>query len=323
MATRNYEQPVISSIITSILLTSLALILPGLQWSLFGWLHFFLPLLTFFLFGRYGRYTGTRLLLTGVTISLIVNFFLGNLDLFAFSCASLFSGFVLYRSAEGGDSPPLSGLQGFLALAGGWLIVLLGLSVGSEVSAYGQFLHTLDQGIADTLEYYRQSDSLSVEALSVMEATLSQMKVIVPMVMPGILGSLVLLIIWLTMVLGNGLVLKTSGYSAWPSYRSWQLPERLVWVIIIMGGCALLPIRPMRMVGINCVILFSIVYCFQGLSITVFFMNKWNVPLLLRSFFYVMIVFQSLGTLILLIFGIADTWFDFRKIKEKAVTDTE
>jgi hypothetical protein len=55
------------------------------------------------------------------------------------------------------------------------------------------------------------------------------------------------------------------------------------------------------------------------MAIAVFFMNKWNVPLLLRSFFYVMIVFQSLGTLILLIFGIADIWFDFRKLKQETI----
>ncbi len=323
MATRDYEQPAISSIITAVLLTALALILPGIQWSLFGWLHFFLPLLTFFLFGRYGRYSGKRLLLSGATIALIVNLFLGNVDLFVFSCSSLFAGFVLQRSAERGDSPPLSGLQGFLALAGGWLLVMIGLSAGSEVSVYGQFLHTLDQGITETLEYYRQSDSLSGETLLVMETTLAQMKVIVPLVMPGVLGSLVLLIVWLTMVLGNGLVLKTSGYSAWPSYRNWQLPERLVWLVIVMGVLAILPIQPLRLVGINSVILLSIIYCFQGLSITVFFMNKWNVPLLLRSFFYVMIVFQSLGTMILLIFGIADIWLDFRKLKNTPLTDTK
>ncbi len=322
MTTRDYEQPEISSIITAVLLTSLALIVPGIQWSLFGWLHFFLPLLAFFLFARYGGYSGKRLLLTGAAIAFIVDMFMGNVDLFVFSCASLFAGFVLHRSAERGDSPPLSGLQGILALAGGWLLVMVGLSAGSEVSVYGQFLHTLDQGMTETLEYYRQSDSLSAETLDVMETTLAQMKVVVPMVMPGVLGSLVLLIVWLTMVLGNGLVLKASGYSAWPSYRTWQLPERLVWLVIAMGVLAVLPLRPFRLIGVNSVILLSIIYCFQGLSITVFFMNKWNVPLLLRSFFYVMIVFQSLGTVILLIVGIADIWLDFRKLKNATSTDT-
>jgi len=106
-------------------------------------------------------------------------------------------------------------------------------------------------------------------------------------------------------------------------FRQWSLPEKLIWAVIAMGACILIPVEPLPKIGINCVLLLIIIYCFQGLSITVFFMNKWKVPILLRSFFYVMIVFQSLGTLVLLFFGIADIWLDFRKLKTHAVTGNE
>ncbi len=48
-----------------------------------------------------------------------------------------------------------------------------------------------------------------------------------------------------------------------------------------------------------------------------FFLDKWNVPIVFRSFFYVMIVFQSFGTALLLVAGIADIWFDFRKLHKE------
>lgn len=323
MATQDIEQPEIGRIINIILLTSLMLVLPGIQWSLFGWLHVFLPLLSFFLLERYGRYTGKRMLLSAVTISLIVSLVLSSFDLFVFSFTLLLSGFVLYRSADRRESPALSGFKTAASLAGGWLIVLTVLSAGSEISAYGQLLRTLDQGIIEALEYYRQSDAVSPETLVVLETTLYQMQVVVPMIMPAILGSLILMITWLTMVLGNILLLKTSGHAVWSGYRSWQLPEKLIWVVIVMAVLALIPTQPLRAVGINSLILLSIIYCFQGLSIVVFFMHKWDVPLLLRSFFYVMIVFQSLGTLVLLFFGIADIWFDFRKQKSVTTNNNE
>ena len=323
MATPEIEQPEIGRIINIILLASLVMVLPGIQWSLFGWLHVFLPLLSFFLLSRYGRYTGKRLLLSAVTISLIIYLVLSSFDIFVFSFTLLLSGFVLYQSADRHESPALSGLKTAASLAGGWLIVMTILSAGSEISAYGQLLKTLDQGIVEALEYYRQSDAVSTESLVVLETTLYQMQVLVPMIMPAILGSLVLMITWLTMVIGNALLLKTSGHGVWSSYRSWQLPEKLIWVVIIMAVLALIPTQPLRAVGINSLILLSIIYCFQGLSIVVFFMHKWDVPLLLRSFFYVMIVFQSLGTLVLLFFGIADIWFDFRKQKMATTNKTE
>lgn len=315
MANQDIEQPELSNIIKIILLSSLVIVLPGIEWSFFGWLHIFLPLLSFFLLGRYGAHTGKRLLLSAVTIALIVYLVLSNFDLFVFSIALLVSGFVLYLSAKRHESPALSGFKAAVSLAGSWLIVVTVLSAGSEISAYGQLLKTLDQGIIEALEYYRQSDTVSTETLVVLESALYQMQVLVPMIMPAILGSLILMITWLTMVIGNILLLKTCGHTVWSSYRDWQLPEKLIWVAIIMGVIALIPTQPVRVVGINSIILLSIIYCFQGLSIVVFFMNKWDVPFLLRSFFYVMIVFQSLGTLVLLFFGIADIWFDFRKRK--------
>jgi hypothetical protein len=312
------QQPKIGRIIRTILLASLVIVLPGLQWSLFGWLHIFLPLVAFYTLGSYGGYTGKRLLVVSVAISLIAYLLLKNFDLFVFSSALLLSGYVLFFSAEHHDSPPLSGLKCSLALAGGWVAIFTVLSFGSEVSAYGQLVSSLDDGIGEALNYYRQSDDISADTLVMLEATLYQMKVIVPLIMPSILGSFILITTWFTMVLGNMLLLKTSGNAPWVSYRYWQLPEKIIWVAIGTGILALLPIQPFRIFGINSLILLSIVYCFQGMSIAVFFMNKWNVPLLLRSFFYVMIIFQSFGTLILLISGIADIWFDFRKLKQEA-----
>lgn len=317
VANQGNQQPEIGRIISTILLASLVIVLPGLQWSLFGWLHVFLPLVAFYILGRHGGYTGKRLLLTAVGISLIVYLLLKNFDLFIFSSALLFSGYVLFFSAERHDPPALSGLKSALALAGGWVIILSVLSFGSDTSAYGQLLSSLDDGIGEALDYYRQSDDISADALVMLEATLYRMRVIVPLIMPAILGSFILVITWFTMVLGNMLLLKTSGNAPWVRYRYWQLPEKIIWIAIGTGILALLPIQPFRTIGINSLVLLSIVYCFQGLSIAVFFMNKWNVPLLLRSFFYVMIIFQSFGTLLLLVFGIADIWFDFRKLKQE------
>ncbi len=144
-----------------------------------------------------------------------------------------------------------------------------------------------------------------------------------PIIMPAILGSFVLLITWFTMVIGNRLVFKISGLAPWEQYRYWQLPEKLIWVVILMGAFTLTPLHPVREIGINGLILLSLVYCFQGMAIAVFFMAKWNIPILFRSFFYVMIIFQSFGTVLLLFLGIADIWFDVRKLREIAEDTTD
>jgi len=320
VATQEIEQPEIGIIVKTILLTTALIVLPGLQWSFFGWSQIFLPLLSFFLLGRFGGHTGKRVLLCATTLSLVVYLMLGGIELFLFSFALLFSGVILFRSAERHESPALSGFKTAGSLAGSWFLVVVILSAGSEVSVYDQLLKTLDHSIVEAVEYYRQSASISSENLVMLETSLYRMQLLVPMIMPAVLGSTVLMITWLTMVIGNTIRLKTFDDFAWDSYRNWQLPEKLVWGGIVMAVLTLAP-TGLRTVGINCLILLGVIYCFQGLSILVFFMNKWNVPLLFRSFFYVMIIFQSLGTLVLLFVGLADIWLDFRK--KKPVTTTK
>ncbi len=322
MASQGCQQPDIRNILLVIILATLVLVLPGVHWSFFGWLYMLLPLFSFFLFGRFGIYLGKKVLLTAVIISLIAHLLLGGFDLFLFSSAMLLPGFVLYYSMQKGDTPSVSGLKGCLSLAGGWLIAGVIASTGTDVSSYSQMLHSFDEALTETVTLYRQSGDISAETLAMIEATISQMKIIIPAIMPGIIGSIVLLVIWMTMVLGNVLLAATiKTLPAWPSFSKWSLPDKLIWALIAMGVIILVPVDPLPKLGINCVLLLIIIYCFQGLSIAVFFMNKWKVPILIRSFFYVIIVFQSLGTLVLLLFGIADIWFDFRKLKTNTAAD--
>ncbi len=315
MADQGCDQPNIRNILLNVLLISLVLILPGLQWSLFGWLYIFLPLYGLYLLGKFGVFAGRRMLLTAATLSLCVSLFLGSFDLFLFSAVMLIPGIVLHRSLHHRESPAISGLKGCLALAGGWLVAIVIGSAGSEMNVYSQILLALDQALTESLELYRQSDGVSRETLTVVESTISQMKIVIPAVMPGVIGSVMLVIIWATMAIGNIVLEKTCGQMAWSSFHLWTLPEKLIWAVIVMGAMVLIPLGSLPKIGINCILLLFLLYCFQGLSIIVFFMNKWNVPLLLRSFIYVMIVLQSLGTLVLLFFGMADIWMDFRKLK--------
>lgn len=309
------KRPDIRKIALAVFVSAVAIILPGKFWMYFGWMHMLLPLVAFYLLARFGEYTGKRVLVTACVLSVLGSALLGVLDSLLFAAVFLLSGYVLYRSFHNQDSPGLSGLKTSLALGCGWILILFGSSLGSDVSVYGQLIQILDQGISEALVFYRQNDSVSAETLVMLETTLQQMKTIVPMILPAILGSLMLFITWFTMVTGNSIMNRIRVASPWPSYSYWQLPDKLIWGVIAMAILALLPVYLPKLLAINSLIMLSMVYTFQGLSVVVFFMNKWNVPILLRSLFYVMVILQSFGTIILLFLGIADIWLDFRKLK--------
>jgi uncharacterized protein YybS (DUF2232 family) len=192
----------------------------------------------------------------------------------------------------------------------------IALVAGGEESMYRQLLGGLDQALTEALTQYRASGEIDATTMLVVETTISQMRNIVPAVLPGALGGLILITVWTTMAIGKVVAERVAGFSPWQDFSLWALPEKLIWLVIITALCIMMPWQPLPKIGINGTLLLAVIYCFQGMSVTVFFMQKWKVPLLLRSFIYVMIIFQSFGTLALLILGIADIWMDFRRLRQ-------
>ncbi len=317
-------QPEIKRIFGNIIIIFAALALPGMAWSLFGWIHVFLPLLVFIYLTKYGMHIGNRFILAGAALALLVGALTQAVDVLFFSFSLIPTGYILAQSGFRKESPSISGLKGAATQAACWILLIGGIGLVSGVSPYGTLINTMNSGIDEAMSHYRQSESLAPDAMLMLETTLQQMKVVIPIIMPAILLSCALFSTWITMVLGNRLALKFSKIEVWPRYRFWQLPDKLIWLGIASAALAFVPSEVARSIAVNVLILLSVIYCFQGFAVSVFFMNKWNVPLLFRSFIYVMIVFQSFGTLLLLMIGIADIWIDFRKLnpsKQKSDED--
>ncbi len=321
MKVNEQDAPDIKKIVKAISLCTVAMVFPAAQWAFFGWLHLVLPLIAFMVLHTSGEYTGRRFLLTAAGISCIILAFMRAFDVLVFSLVLLLSGYVLFKSSKTGDSPALSGLKGSVTLSVGWALMLSLLTIGSDVSPFGQFSALLSQGVDEALAHYRNNASISADTLVMIETTLYQMKILVPLILPAILGSIVLTMIWSTMAVGNFLLYKSRSIVAWPPFRVWKAPDRLVWLFILAVAGVIFAEGTARIACANIMLLTGLIYSFQGFSITVFLMKKWKVPLFLRSFLYIMLIAQSFGIVILLIAGIADIWFDFRKLDQVSATE--
>lgn len=307
--------PALGKIFLSILGFVFAILLPVLDWSVFGWLHGFLPLLTFFILYRYGLHVGNRIVLTGTSLALLGALLFQLFEPILISLSFLPAGYMLAHSAIRREGPIKAGLKSSVLLGASWLIIVSIFNYLHKVSPYAVFLGSIDQGITEALAFYKQSETVTPEALTLLETTFYQMKVVLPLILPAILAGFVLLTIWFSMVVGNRMLDKIYGNPPWPEYRLWQLPERLIWVVIVGAFLALLPFQAIKIIGINLLIFLSIVYCFQGLAIFSFFLQTWKIPVFLRPFLYIIVVFQSFGTMLLLGCGLADVWLDMRKLK--------
>lgn len=94
-----------------------------------------------------------------------------------------------------------------------------------------------------------------------------------------------------------------------------QLPQIMVWPLIVaLGALLFLPLSGFwQVVVLNGAGLIAFAYLIQGLAIVQFAMVAFDLGLLQRSFiFFFFLAFQFLLVLLILL-GIFDIWFDFRK----------
>ncbi len=308
---------------THILLFTFALLLPSTIWVLLGWTSSFLPLLVFIFITKFGWSDTSRNLLIAVLIAVSLSYFLENLELTLFSIALLPAGYAVAYSAHRKEEPWKAGLRGWLTLCISIFLFFNLLLWNSETSFFQAISQAMNSGIDEALRQYRSTDSLSSENIVILEQTLHQVKEIAPLILPAIVGTIFILLSWVTVVLGNIILPKAGCIQPWNEYRFWRLPDAFVWVLITSGITALIPAGSLQIVGINCLILTVFIYSFQGLAVLVFLLKKWNVPRFVRTFIYVMIILQSFGTVLLIVVGVADVWFDIRRRVASATNNKE
>jgi uncharacterized protein YybS (DUF2232 family) len=220
---------------------------------------------------------------------------------------------MLARSVEHGEGPVLAGFQGVIVLAFSWFLISGVFAFTADKHPYSLLILSINQGMDDALKLYQKNEQITAESFYLLSQTITQIKDWLIRLMPAILISIDLMLVWLAMALGNRLLQKHTGAGPWPDYQCWQLPEKLVWSVIAAASLALMPVPMARTTGFNILLIVSIIYCFQGLAIVLFFLDKWKTPLYVRFLIYMILFFQSLGIIFLSIIGLADVWFTFRQ----------
>lgn len=296
------------------LLVTTVILLPGVLGAIFGWVHGLLPLLVFYYLLRYGKNRGQKYILFGCVLACIGGLAFQIFEQLLFSITLIPVGFVLAESTRKGDSILASGVKGTMALAGSWLLVTTILTFGMEQHPYTLLISSLNQGMDEAIAYYKVNSSVPADTLYLLEQTFAQMKIWTPKIMPGILTCITVVITWFTMAVGNKMLHKNTGTGPWPDYKFWTLPEKFVWFFIASAFFVMLQMEPASTIAINVLMVTTLMYCFQGMAIMLFYFSKWSVPLLLRTLIYVLLFFQTFGVILLGILGVADVWLDLRRL---------
>ena len=268
----------------------------------------------------YGRQETIILLRNSAVITLGIGLVSGLMTDIFFSLCMAFPGLFLSRVGEE-DSPVKAGARGLLALLICWFIFWTVVAMGGMGNPYKVMLTTLDQAIVITYRMWVDSGELTAKALIALEQIVATLRQVIPLIMPGLLLSSLLLSVWGNLLLGNRLIGAVTGKKPWPPYLVWRLPERLVWLLIAGGIGIMMP--PVMALALNIVIVTSTLYFFQGLAVFLHLIERWKVPLFARIFLYVFLLFQSYGLLMLVILGLVDVWADIRSLQGDTADNEE
>jgi len=125
-------------------------------------------------------------------------------------------------------------------------------------------------------------------------------------------------VVWVNVLLGRRILrLAHLDHPSFTDVDQWQAPEILIWGLIATGFSLFFPLGVIKLAAINGLIILMTVYLFQGVSILIFFLNKYHVPPWMRAAIFLLLVFQQIFLLLVALGGVFDQWIDFRKIHKR------
>ncbi len=198
-------------------------------------------------------------------------------------------------------------------------LFIIGLS--RNMGPVEMVLTYLETHLNETISAYESANNMAgqnaLELKVYAKAFISTISWIYPSVM--IIGTGFTL--WLNVIVAKPLFrFRNIPYPDFVPLENWKSPDSLVWGLIASGFALMVASGGLRFLAVNALIVILVIYLFHGLSIVLFFLNKYRAPSWLRVGVYFLILIQQLFMVLLTIAGVFDQWVDFRKIHKRSET---
>lgn len=289
-------------------------VLPLAAPILFAWLDAFFAAVICCALVILGWRPGLRQVQYGLGGAALVALLLQQLELFVFSLSACPLGMVLAKGAEQQESPSRSGAKGLVVLLLGWLLCWLLFAGLTQTNPYREMLEALDKGLSETLALYSKEDNgLSAETQHQVMVVVEALRARLPLLLPAMWLGMATITVWMNLVLANWLLGRLRfGAFPWGMYRTWRLPDQLVWVPIAAGLLLLLRITPLQSLTLWTLVVATLLYGFQGLAVCLHFFERWRFPVFVRVLAVFFLIIQGYGLMLLAILGLSDVWLDWR-----------
>ena len=201
---------------------------------------------------------------------------------------------------------------GMAFLGGAVSLILFSATTGHSLLA--DFSQSVAHNREFLLQLYR-SMGMPAESIPDFERFLNEIQSIVIRILPALIITTTLFVIWINVLLGRYLLSSRNfRYPAYGRLNLWQAPDYLIWGVIGFGLLMLIPDDLSKTIGLNGLITMMMVYFFQGVAIVSFFFEKKQVPRFAKIMLYALLILQEV-LLVVIAIGFIDVWANFRKLE--------
>ena len=199
---------------------------------------------------------------------------------------------------------------GVIITTGGLMLVLYSLLAATSPWTVASNYLTKSAQLA--MDMYSEMGA-SEKDISIATKSLEGMVYVAVRILPSIVVVATLFLVWTNLLLARHLFQsRRLFYPDFGRLNQWKAPEHLVWGVIASGVLLLVGDSGLSIIGINGLIIFMMIYFFQGIAIVSFYLEKKQLPRFLRILLYGLIAMQQLLLLLVIAVGFFDTWIDFR-----------
>ncbi len=279
------------------------------------------PLPFLYYTSKLGRYEGVKLV--GMTLLLVgvISYLTGASQLVFFCLEFSLLGFFISEVYRRGFTFGFTILwgTGAMLLAGAVLLLLIGLS--RDMGPMELIHHHLEENLRETIQAYEEL-GLDQKRITQVEEWAKAAVEMIMRIYPALLVIGTGFMVWANVVISRPLFrIGNLKYPDFGPMDRWQAPDHMVWVLIAAGFALFLSGSGIKWLATNTLLVLVVIYFFHGLSILLFFLNKYRIALWMRIGIYVLVVFQWVFMVILGLAGLFDQWIDFRRIHKKSVSE--
>jgi len=281
-----------------------------------SFLFFLSPLPIIYFYSKLGRIPGLLLVLATLVVAVFTLEMLHHGEYVPLICLLSYLGVILAEILKRKVSIEKAILSSLVAMMIPGLILITYSIIKTGAAPWQRIEPYIVSAILENVKLYSEL-GVPTEQVNLIKDNAQQIAVFFINILPALGLVSMALCIWLNLLVTRMIFYRRRlSYPDFGDLAKWKSPEKLVWLVIASGGMLLIPNDRVYYVGLNLLILCLFVYLLQGLAIISFFFRKKNIPVFMRTIFYVLLIFQQIFILLVVAVGLFDLWLDFRKFNK-------